>query len=225
MEVGRILIYEKKEVEFKEVEEGLIKENFFVVVVKNKEEIIKKFEENPAQILIIDFLELDENLLNFFYGIKNNIKLFVIALIENDFILTDRHKIKFFELEDFIIKPFEPKEVVLRVLKIFYNNFSMAYLIDKKYLKIDIKNYELYVNGKKKKAAPKEIELLYKLVVNENLLLTRDQILDEVWGYQYLGPTRTVDVHIKRLRNKLEDISKNCRIETVWGVGYIFKTN
>lgn len=225
MEGGKILIYEKDEGEFKEVKEGLEKVGFLVVVAKKKEDIIKKFEENPAQILIIDFLELDENLLNFFYGIKNNIKLFVIALVENSFSLYDEHKIKFFELEDFIIKPFETKEVILRVLKIFNNNFSMTHLIDKKYLKIDIKNYELYVNGKKKKAAPKEIELLYKLVVNENLLLTRDQLLDEVWGYQYLGTTRTVDVHIKRLRHKLEDISKNCRIETVWGVGYIFKTN
>ncbi len=225
MEGGRIIIYEREEGEFKEVREGLVEEGFLVVVAKKKEDIIKKFEESPAQILIIDFLELDENLLNFCYGIKNNIKLFVIALVENNFSLDDEYKVKFFELEDFIIKPFESKEVVLRVLKIFNNNFSMAYLIDKKYLKIDIKNYELYVNGKKKKAAPKEIELLYKLVVNENLLLTRDQLLDEVWGYQYLGTTRTVDVHIKRLRHKLEDISKNCQIETVWGVGYIFKTN
>lgn len=224
MSSGKILIYEKED-EFKQTIEKLIKEGFFVVVAKKKEEIIKKFEEDPAQILIIDFLEIDEHILNFFYGIRNNMKLFIISIVERGFSLTDEQKIKLFELEDFIIKPFEAQEVVLRVLKIFNNNFSMSYLIDKKYLKIDIKNYELYVNGEKKKAAPKEIELLYKLVVNEDLLLTRDQLLDEVWGYQYLGTTRTVDVHIKRLRYKLESISKNCRIETVWGVGYIFKAN
>ena len=106
----------------------------------------------------------------------------------------------------------------------FNNNFDIPLLVNRKYLKIDIKNYLLYINNKQIKAAPKEIKLLYKLAVNENILLTREQLLNEVWGYQYVGQTRTVDVHIKRLRFKLKEISEKCKIETIWGVGYIFKT-
>ena len=75
----------------------------------------------------------------------------------------------------------------------------------------------------KKKAAPKEVELLYKLVTNENVLFTREQLLDEVWGYKYIGSSRTVDVHIKRLREKLKEGFSNWQIETVWGVGYKFE--
>ena len=191
---------------------------------RNKEDVKTIFNRQAPQALLIDFVELDEEFLDFFCYNKKNIKVFIVAFLELDYVIEKEKNLNLFELEDFILKPFTEKEVILRLEKIYNNNFRMSYVIDKKYLKIDIKNYELYINGAKKKIAPKEIELLYKLVVNENLLLTREQLLDEVWGYQYLGTTRTVDVHIKRLRFKLKEISKKCFIDTVWGVGYVFKT-
>jgi DNA-binding response OmpR family regulator len=91
-------------------------------------------------------------------------------------------------------------------------------------LVINLTNYELKVNGKRVEAPPKEMELLYHLASNPNRVFTRDQLLDEVWGYDYYGDSRTVDVHIKRIREKIEGASDKWELATVWSVGYKFKT-
>lgn len=127
--------------------------------------------------------------------------------------------------DDYIVKPFEPKEMVARVKAVMrrYNveNDNKEVLeFDK--LVVDINSYSVTYNLKEIKMPPKEFELLYFLANNKNRVFTREQLLCEVWGYDYPGDSRTVDVHIKRLREKLEGGS-NWNIETVWGVGYKFE--
>ena len=92
-------------------------------------------------------------------------------------------------------------------------------------LVVNMSRYELRVSGKIKDAPPKELELLFYLASNPNRVYTRDQLLDEVWGFEYYGDSRTVDVHIKRLREKLDGVSEQWSIKTVWGVGYKFEFN
>ena len=89
---------------------------------------------------------------------------------------------------------------------------------------IDLDSYELIVDGKKIDTPPKELELLYHLAATPNRVYTRNQLLDEVWGFDYFGDSRTVDVHIKRLREKVEGVSDQWALKTVWGVGYKFET-
>ena len=90
-------------------------------------------------------------------------------------------------------------------------------------LVINLTNYELIVDGKQIDTPPKELELIFHLASNPNRVYTRDQLLDEVWGFDYYGDSRTVDVHVKRLREKLENVSENWSLKTVWGVGYKFE--
>ncbi|MCQ2479387.1 MAG: response regulator transcription factor [Clostridia bacterium] len=130
--------------------------------------------------------------------------------------------------DDYVTKPFEPKEVVARIKAVLRR--SMASSVDKdikivKYdkLSVNLTNYELIVDGKKIDTPPRELELLYHLASNPDRVFTRDQILDEVWGYDFPGDTRTVDVHIKRLREKISGVSDQWEIATICRVGYKFK--
>ena len=104
--------------------------------------------------------------------------------------------------DDYLVKPFEMKELMAR---------------------INLDSYELLVDGKKVDTPPKELELLYHLAATPNRVYTRNQLLDEVWGFDYFGDSRTVDVHIKRLREKVEGVSDQWELKTVWGVGYKFE--
>ncbi len=96
--------------------------------------------------------------------------------------------------------------------------------VDYEDLSINLTNYEMKVKGNTISTPPKELELIYHLASNPNRVFTRDQLLDEVWGFDYYGDSRTVDVHVKRLREKLENISPKWELKTVWGVGYKFET-
>ncbi len=130
--------------------------------------------------------------------------------------------------DDYITKPFDTKEVIARikaVLRRSQENQSQNSVAEVKYDKliINLTNYELIVNGKQIDTPPKELELIYHLASNPNRVYTRDQLLDEVWGFDYYGDSRTVDVHVKRLREKLEDVSEEWSLKTVWGVGYKFE--
>ncbi|MBO5726759.1 MAG: response regulator transcription factor, partial [Clostridia bacterium] len=129
--------------------------------------------------------------------------------------------------DDYVTKPFETKEVIARIKAVLRrtNQQSGSDIKEVKYdkLKINLTNYELEVNGKSIDTPPKELELIYHLANNPNRVFTRDQLLDEVWGFDYYGDSRTVDVHVKRLREKLENVSDNWSLKTVWGVGYKFE--
>ena len=130
--------------------------------------------------------------------------------------------------DDYITKPFEMKEVLARIEAVLRRSTgcsndqpSRKLVFDK--LIIDMDAFELVVNGSKVEAPPKEMELLYYLASSPNRVYTRNQLLDEVWGFDYFGDSRTVDVHVKRLREKLEGVSENWSVKTVWGVGYKFE--
>ncbi len=129
--------------------------------------------------------------------------------------------------DDYVTKPFDTKEVVARVKAVLRrsNDKNKKQVSEVKYdkLRINITNYELEVDGKLIDTPPKELELVYHLANNPNRVYTRDQLLDEVWGFDYYGDSRTVDVHVKRLREKLENISEEWSLKTVWGVGYKFE--
>ena len=130
--------------------------------------------------------------------------------------------------DDYITKPFEMREVLARIEAVLRRSSGIT--AEKKTRKvsydklvIDMDAFELLVDGKKVDTPPKEMELLYYLASSPNRVYTRNQLLDEVWGFDYFGDSRTVDVHVKRLREKLEGISEKWSLKTVWGVGYKFE--
>lgn len=129
--------------------------------------------------------------------------------------------------DDYVVKPFESKEVIARIKAVLRrtNNKDVQEIKEVRYenLVINLTNYELRVNDVQVDTPPKELELIYHLASNPNRVYTRDQLLDEVWGFDYYGDSRTVDVHVKRLREKLEGVSDKWALKTVWGVGYKFE--
>ena len=133
-----------------------------------------------------------------------------------------------FGADDYVVKPFDAKEVMARVKAVLRRSGSAEKSSIKEVrfdkLVINLTNYELRVDGKKVDTPPKELELIYHLANNPNRVFTRDQLLDEVWGFDYYGDSRTVDVHVKRLREKLEGVSEKWELKTVWSVGYKFET-
>lgn len=139
-------------------------------------------------------------------------------------------KVLGFELgaDDYVVKPFDAKEVMARVKAVLRRSGAGAQAAMKEVaydkLAINLTNYELKVDGKRVDTPPKELELIYHLASNPNRVFTRDQLLDEVWGFDYYGDSRTVDVHVKRLREKLEGVSDKWELKTVWSVGYKFET-
>ena len=130
--------------------------------------------------------------------------------------------------DDYVTKPFEMRELLARIEAVLRRTDrgqeqtkARRLVFDK--LIIDMDAFELTVNGKKVDTPPKEMELLYYLASSPNRVYTRNQLLDEVWGFDYFGDSRTVDVHVKRLREKLEGVSESWTLKTVWGVGYKFE--
>ena len=130
--------------------------------------------------------------------------------------------------DDYIAKPFDTKEVVARIKAVLrrtaQDTKNDVKMVQYDKLCINLTTYELIVDGKPVDTPPKELELIYHLACNPNRVFKRDQLLDEVWGFDYYGDSRTVDVHIKRLREKLEGVSPEWSLKTVWGVGYKFET-
>ena len=130
--------------------------------------------------------------------------------------------------DDYITKPFEMKEVLARIEAVLRRSSGQTtekktrrLVFDK--MIIDMDAFELLIDGKKVDTPPKEMELLFYLASSPNRVYTRNQLLDEVWGFDYFGDSRTVDVHVKRLREKLEGVSESWGLRTVWGVGYKFE--
>ena len=186
------------------------------------------FEENGADMLVTDIMMpgLDG------FGLAERVResdkkipiLFMTALDDKP------AKLRGYALgaDDYVVKPFDAKEVVARVKAVLRRSAGAPAAdikqVEYDKLKINLTNYELWVDGKRIDTPPKELELIYHLASNPNRVFTRDQLLDEVWGFDYYGDSRTVDVHVKRLREKLEGVSDKWELKTVWSVGYKFET-
>lgn len=206
----------------------LEKEGFAVVLAGNGEEAISKFDEEEPDILLLDVMmpKLDGWQVCRELRKKSECPIIMITAKGETF-----DKVLGLELgaDDYVVKPFEPKEIVARVKAVLRRTGKASAENDKKEvnydkLTVNMTKYELKVDGKVVDTPPKELELLFHLASNPNRVYTRDQLLDEVWGFEYYGDSRTVDVHIKRLREKLEGVSEKWTLKTVWGVGYKFET-
>ena len=156
---------------------------------------------------------------------RNKIETPILMLTAKD---TVSDKVTGLELgaDDYITKPFETQELIARIHAVMRRTdhdgpMEKKLTFDK--LVINLDSYELVVDGKKVDTPPKEMEWLYHLASSPNRVFTRNQLLDEVWGFDYFGDSRTVDVHVKRLREKLEGVSDKWCLKTVWGVGYKFE--
>jgi DNA-binding response OmpR family regulator len=129
--------------------------------------------------------------------------------------------------DDYMVKPFETKELIARIKAVLrrFDTKEKVSADEVTYdnISVNLVNYELKLNGEIIEIPPKELELLHFLASNPNRVFTREQLLEEVWGFDYFGDSRTVDVHIKRLREKIENIEGNWTLKTVWGVGYKFE--
>ena len=160
--------------------------------------------------------------------IKLNYDVPVIMLTARDML---EDKLQGFDAgaDDYVVKPFQPKELISRInarLRGKTNVRPQAAregILEIAGLKVDINRYEVYNNGTPVELKPKEVKLLHYLMLNRNMVLSRDQLLEKVWNYEFAGDTRTVDVHIKSLREKLDSTGASWSIRTIWGVGYKFE--
>ncbi len=131
--------------------------------------------------------------------------------------------------DDYVTKPFDTKEIVARIKAVLRRTSAVkgGDIKEVRYdkLTINLSNYEMKVDGVAVDTPPKELELIYHLASNPDRVFTRDQLLDDVWGFDYYGDSRTVDVHVKRLRDKLKGVSTEWELRTIWSVGYKFETH
>ncbi len=205
----------------------LEKEDYTVVIANDGASAVSTFNaENPALVLLDIMLpKLDG------WQVCREIRKFsevpIIMLTAKGEVF-DRVLGLELGADDYVVKPFDAKEVLARIKAVLRRSASsMADEVKEVHydkLSINLTNYELRVNGVQVDTPPKEMELIFHLAKNPNRVFTRDQLLDEVWGFDYYGDSRTVDVHIKRLREKLDGVSDKWELRTVWGVGYKFET-
>lgn len=204
------------------------KEGFTVIIANDGASAVRMFREQQPDLMLLDVMlpKLDG------WQVCREVR----KLSEKPIIMLTAKgetfdKVLGLELgaDDYIVKPFDTKEVVARIKAVLRRSNGGAAAVavrevhyDK--LAINLTNYELKVNGVAIDTPPKEMELIFHLASNPNRVYTRDQLLDEVWGFDYYGDSRTVDVHVKRLREKLEGVSDKWELRTVWGVGYKFET-
>ena len=206
----------------------MTKEGFAVETASNGGEALVKFRVSKPDIVLLDIMMPGLDGWEVCSSIRKESNVPVIMLTARG---ETSDKVTGLELgaDDYIVKPFEMTEVIARVNAVLrrYSSSEPAadndkcLVMDK--LVINLESYKLTVDGDQMDIPPKEIELLYFLAKNANRVYTRDQLLDQVWGFEYFGDTRTVDVHVKRLREKLKNVSEEWSLKTVWGVGYKFE--
>ncbi len=204
----------------------LVKEGFTVILAYDGKTAVSLFESENPDLVLLDIMLPEIDGWQVCREIRKKSDCPIIMLTAKGEVFD---KVLGLELgaDDYVVKPFDTKEVVARVKAVLRRAGNTPSVIKREVrydkLIINMENYDLIVDGKKIEAPPKEMELLYHLASNPNRVYTRDQLLDEVWGFEYYGDSRTVDVHIKRLREKLEGVSANWELKTVWGVGYKFE--
>ncbi|MEG0825733.1 MAG: response regulator transcription factor [Oscillospiraceae bacterium] len=203
----------------------LEKEGFQTVVANDGGKGVELFRSEHPDLVLLDIMLPVMDGWSVCKKIRENDKTPVIMLTAKGE-MTDKVAGLEMGADDYIVKPFEMKEVLARihaVLRRFGAEASEEKKLSFDKLTINLDSYELMVDGIRVDTPPKELELLFHLASAPNRVFTRNQLLDEVWGFDYFGDSRTVDVHIKRLREKLEGVSEAWSLKTVWGVGYKFE--
>ena len=202
------------------------REDYSVVIANDGEQAVELFNQEQPDLVLLDIMLPKMDGWQVCKEIRKNSNRPIIMLTAKGELFD---KILGLELgaDDYIIKPFEAKEVIARIHAVLRRTSPPVEKEKQKEinwdkLSINLTNYELCINGKLIDAPPKEMELLYYLASNPNKVFTRDQLLDKVWGFDYYGDSRTVDVHIKRLREKINGVSEQWGLKTVWGIGYKF---
>ena len=207
----------------------LEKEDYAVVTASNGIEALDVYKRENPSIIVLDIMmpQLDGNGVCREIRKTSDVPIIMLTAKGETF-----DKVLSLELgaDDYIVKPFEPKELVARIKAILRRSETKNEKSDDKIVQLDklevnLVNYELKIDGKTLEIPPKELELLYFLASHPNRVFTREQLLEEVWGFDYFGDSRTADAHIKRLREKLEGAEANWQLKTVWGVGYKFEVH
>ena len=202
------------------------KEGYETVVASDGRMALDTFAANPTDLILLDIMLPKLDGWQVCRELRKTSQVPIIMITAKGEVFD---RILGLELgaDDYISKPFDTKEVVARVKAVLRRTVDddEEEIKEVRYDKliINLSNYELIVNGVQVDTPPKELELIYHLASNPNRVYTRDQLLDEVWGFDYYGDSRTVDVHVKRLREKLEGVSDEWNLKTVWGVGYKFE--
>ena len=228
MSLGKVLVVDDDNNICELLKLYLEKDGWSVIISHDGEEAVVKFNALKPDVVLLDIMlpELDGWQVCREIRKKSNVPIIMITAKSETF-----DKVLGLELgaDDFIVKPFDMKELSARIKAVLrrYNAHSKTSddeVVKFENIEISLQKYELKLSGKAIDIPPKELELLYFLASNCNRVFTRDQLLDKVWGFDYLGDSRTVDVHVKRLREKLEGVSDKWLLKTVWGVGYKFET-
>ena len=203
----------------------LVKEGFDVRIAGDGGKAIEEFQKQVPDLILLDIMLPVMDGWSVCAKIRETSKVPIIMLTAKGEVF-DRIQGLEMGADDYVVKPFEMKELIARINAVLRrteipNDTSKRLTFDK--LVIDLDSYELIVDGKKIDTPPKELELLYHLASTPNRVYTRNQLLDEVWGFDYFGDCRSGDVHIKRLRETSGENSSQWALKTVWGVGYKFE--
>lgn len=226
MAAGKILVVDDDQNICELLRLYLEKEGYEVSIVNDGKKALEIFDADNTDLILLDIMLPGLDGWQVCREIRKKSQCPIIMLTAKGEVFD---KVLGLELgaDDYVVKPFEAKEVVARVKAVLRrlgkNGDEQTKEVKYDKLSINLTNYELKVNGKQIDTPPKEMELIYHLASNPNRVFTRDQLLDEVWGFDYYGDSRTVDVHVKRLREKLEGVSDQWALKTVWGVGYKFE--
>ena len=187
---------------------------------------LKKFNDGSFDLIVLDVMLPQMDGYEVLREVRRNSKVPVIMLTAKGETID---KVLGLELgaDDYLVKPFEPKELVARIKAVIRRygvvvEETSSNVLQFPNLVINMDDFNIKYFGDRLELPPKELELLFYLANNPNRVFTRDQLLDKIWGYEYIGETRTVDVHVKRLREKLNREGNGWEIKTVWGVGYKF---
>ena len=198
---------------------------FDTIIVRTGEEALTMIASHCPDMIVLDLGLPDMDGMEVLKSVRkwSNLPVVVVSARNHEH---DKVEALDYGADDYLVKPFEMKELMARINAVLRrseipDDTKKRLTFDK--LVIDLDSYELLVDGRKIDTPPKELELLYHLASTPNRVYTRNQLLDEVWGFDYFGDSRTVDVHIKRLREKVEGVSDQWELKTVWGVGYKFE--
>ena len=226
MSAGKILVVDDDQNICELLRLYIEKEGFEVRIANDGRKALEIFEEQNPNLIMLDIMLPELDGWQVCREIRKKSQCPIVMLTAKGEVFD---KVLGLELgaDDYVVKPFETKEVVARIKAVLrrYGSNAEEQVKEVRYdkLSINLTNYELKVDGVAIDTPPKEMELIYHLASNPNRVFTRDQLLDEVWGFDYYGDSRTVDVHVKRLREKLGGVSDKWALKTVWGVGYKFE--